>query len=208
MICVILVVGWINWYSDGTFQSSYRETHNGSSIAAASVKLYSDWYHVLADCDITSMIFKCFYLHRFCNTKYKHESLIPCWILFYHEPTKSLYFMRFCFWYCSAWGFMFMPFMPFHNSTGQNNIWNLNWTKFQKDQWKYIFIHDKLAITCQRKASSSWLPVVTTTLQLSAYNGRNSVIDSKLVNLFKPQLPNSQVSTKPIIVDFPRDAAS
>lgn len=159
MIRVILVVGWISWYSDGTFQSSYRETHNGSSIAAAVVKLYSDWYHVLADCDITSMIFIYFYLHRFCNTKYKQESFVPCWILFYHEPTKACTLCSSVSGIVSAWGSM-----PFHNSTVQNKS---KWTKFQNDLWKKKLIHNKLAITCQRRASSSWLPVVTTPPQRS-----------------------------------------
>jgi hypothetical protein len=46
---VILVVGWINRYRDGTFQSSYGETHNGSCIAAAVVQLYSGRLHYLND---------------------------------------------------------------------------------------------------------------------------------------------------------------
>lgn len=50
MNCVMLVVGWLNWYRDGTFQRSYRETLIGSTIAVAEiVQLYFERYHVLPD---------------------------------------------------------------------------------------------------------------------------------------------------------------
>jgi len=88
----MLVVGWLNWYSDGTFQSSYRETLIGSSIAVPN-----NTTNIFQGIPCAGWQNYCNYIRKFCLTdswKSKHKKEYPR-LTDYLSPAKIAFLFNF-----------------------------------------------------------------------------------------------------------------